>query len=587
MKRLHFTLALLLSLVSAQSAELPGLPQPATSFGATLADGWLYIYGGNAGKAHEFHRESVKGDFFRLRMPGGTEWEKLSGGPGLVSPSLVAHEGKIIRIGGLQARNAPGEKNDLHSTSDVVRFDPTKQVWEPLPSLPEPRSSHDAVIVGNTLHVGGGWKLAGEGQGENAVWSETAYSLDLSAPERGWQTLAQPFQRRALATVSWGGRIWFIGGMNRPDEPSLEVDWCEIATGKWGKGPNLPEGLMAGFGVAACVSGDRLLVSPLSGKISALSADESRWEEVAELEPARFFHRLLPLADGQLLAVGGSNRKAQLPTLQIVELTPTANAPVAKLSTATPWPQWRGPQRDGVSPETGWRKDWPAEGPRVLWRAQVGVGMSSCVLASGRMITQGNDGKGNDHVVALDAATGEERWRHSFPCVTAAHEMPIVPAGPGATPTIADGQVYAVSREGDFVCLDAATGALVWRQNLITDLGGKRPVYGYTQSPLVENGRIFVDLGSGPDGTGSTAALEAASGKLLWRAGKGEAGYSSARSFERDGQRYVAMFKGEGLDVFDPADGKTIFSHRTTSRDFTNAVTPVLVGHRLLVSNTG
>jgi len=213
--------------------------------------------------------------------------------------------------------------------------------------------------------------------------------------------------------------------------------------------------------------------------------------------------------------------------------------------------------------------------------------MSSCVVAGGRLFTQGNNGADQDQLIALDATTGAERWKISFPCKTASHEMPIVPNGPGATPTVAGSRVYSLSREGDLFCVEASNGSIAWQKNLIRDLGGKRPVYGYSQSPLVENGTVFVDLGAEAGQTGSTAALDAATGEVRWKAGTGEAGYSSARSFVRDGKNYVAMFKGEALDVFDPKDGRVIWSHKTTARDFTNALTPVFVGHRILVSNTG
>jgi outer membrane protein assembly factor BamB len=112
-------------------------------------------------------------------------------------------------------------------------------------------------------------------------------------------------------------------------------------------------------------------------------------------------------------------------------------------------------------------------------------------------------------------------------------------------------------------------------------------VYGYAQSPLVDHGSVFLDVGSEPEKTGSTVALDAATGKTLWRAGSGEAGYSSARVIERDGKRFVAMFKGQALDVFDPADGRVLWSHRTTVPDYCNALTPVFVGSSVLVSNTG
>ena len=596
-------LLILLILTVTLRAELPPLPQPATSFGAAIADGWLYVYGGNTGKAHEFNRDSVKGDFCRLKVPGGTSWEKLPGGLALLSSSLVAHGGKIIRIGGMNPRNPKGEKNDLHSTDEVMCFDPATGKWSPLPSLPEPRSSHDAVVVGDMLHVGGGWRLSGddgEGGGSSSKWHNTLLTLDLRAPELGWQTAAQPFERRAIAAVAEAGRIWFLGGMDSKDEPSRAVDWFEPATGKWGKGPELPDGSMAGFGIAGCAAGGRVFASPLSGKISALSEDGGRWEEAGELGKARFFHRLLPLADGRLVAVGGSSRKGQIPELEIVTVgkksasSAAVAAPMKGASARQPvehggtaWPQWRGANRDGISTETGWKKGWPPAGPRLLWRAQVGSGMSSCVVADGRVFTQGNDGNGTDSVFALDAATGAELWRFSIPCKSDAHEMPIVPGGPGATPTVFGGHVFALTREGDLLALETATGNLGWRKNLVTELGGKRPVYGYAQSPLLESGRIFLDVGSADGKAGSTVTLDAATGDIAWRAGSGEAGYSSARILERDGRRLVAMFKGEALDVFDPADGRVLASHRTTARDFSNAATPAFVGHQVLVSNTG
>lgn len=596
-------LALALTALVSLRAELPPLPQPATSFGAAIAGDWLYTYGGNSGKAHEFHTGCIKGDFFRLNLADGTAWERLMGGEPLLGAAMATHSGLIYRIGGMEARNAKGEKDDLHPTALVMRFSPITGRWEQLPPLPEPRSSHDVAVLGDTLFVGGGWRLkGGNSDGDNSEWHKTVATLDLRDPRSGWKSLPQPFERRALAMVALGERIWFLGGMSGHDEPSRAVDWFEPKTGTWGKGPLLPDGTLAGFGMAACSARGKLLASPLSGKIYALSADQQSWDEIGRLAKARFFHRLLPLADGRVIAVGGSSRKGKIPELEIVDLdakpatastiqTPTNTAALdvkepSETGGAT-WPQWRGVNRNGISAETGWRKDWPAEGPRQLWRAKVGEGMSSCVVADGRLFTQGNDGHDTEHVFALDAATGEALWKCSFPCPTSAHEMPIVPNGPGATPTVVDGRVFALTREGDLACIDAAIGQLAWRKNLVSDLGGKRPVYGYAQSPLVEGGTVFVDLGAAKDQPGSTSALDAATGDVRWKGGTGEAGYSSARSFTRDGQRYVAMFKGEALDVFDPRDGRVVWSHRTTARDFANSVTPVFIGHRILVSNTG
>lgn len=598
---LPFCAALLFAQKSIAASPLPPMPEPVTSFGAAMCDGWLYVYGGNTGMAHEFNRECVKGDFFRLQLPAGEAWGKLPGGLSLLSCSLVCDEGKIIRVGGMTARNEKGAKNDLHSTDEVLQFDPAALRWAPLPKLPEPRSSGDAVVLDHTIYAGGGWNLTGgDDEGVPAKWSDTLLSLDLTAPEKGWHSVPQPFRRRALAMVAQGERVWFIGGIDDHDNLLSAVDWFEPATGQWGKGPDLPGEAMAGFGAAACAQADRLYVSPFSGKLLRLSADGKKWEEVAKLNPTRFFHRLLPLADGRLVAVGGSNSKGHVAPVEILSLDTAASPPDAPTaapanatgarptgeSSGSAWPQWRGPHRDGVSTETGWRKDWPADGPRKLWSARVGLGMSSPVIAEGRLITEGNDGEGVDTVFGFDAATGKELWHYSLPCKTASHEMPIVPNGPCATPTIVGGHVYALTREGDLLCLDTSNGRPAWRRNLVTDLGGKRPVYGYAQSPLVADGSVYLDVGAEPGRTGSTVALDAATGEVKWRAGVGEAGYSSARLFERDGHRYIAMLKGEALDVFDPADGHVAWSYRITGADFTNSVTPVFAGHRILVSNT-
>ena len=586
------------------------MPEPVTSFGATLDGGWLYVYGGNTGKAHEFNKECVKGDFFRLQMPSGKTWEPLPGGLPLLSCSLVTYEGKVIRIGGMTARNEKGAKDDLLSTDEVMRFDPAMGKWELLTSLPQPRSSGDAAILDHTIYVGGGWNLSGKGEsGANTHWYDTLLTFDLNAPEKGWQSQPQPFQRRALAAVAHAGRIWFIGGIDNHDELARAVDWFEPATGQWGKGPDLPDDTMGGFGVAACEQGGKLVATPFSGKVLVLSTDGQKWEEVTKLNPPRFFHRLLPSSDGRLIAVGGSNHQGHVSELQLVSLgaktsaatsaaaSAPAEPPPAKSTSKSAdiqqpgepggaaWPQWRGPNRDGISPETGWRKDWPADGPPKSWSAQVGVGVSSPVVADGRVIAQGNNGEDQDTIFAFDAATGAELWHYSLPCKSAAHEMPIVPNGPGATPTISGGHVLALTREGEFVCLDAATGQLTWQVKL-KDLGGRRPVYGYAQSPLVADGWVFLDIGAKPGRIGSTAALDAATGEVKWKAGSGEAGYSSARMFERDGHRLVAMLKGEALDVFDPADGHVLWSYPITGRDFTNSLTPVFVGHRILVSNS-
>jgi hypothetical protein len=177
------------------SATLPPLPETVTSFGAVTADGWLYAFGGHKGERHDYNVEMVSGSFHRLRLRDGQAWERLpssSAGQGL---ALVAYKNSLYRIGGMAARNHQGQKQDLYSLPLVQRFDLREGRWTDVVPLPEPRSSHDAAVIGNKLYVAGGWDLM---RGSNKpVWFSNALVLDLDRPQSGWKTFAQPFQRRA------------------------------------------------------------------------------------------------------------------------------------------------------------------------------------------------------------------------------------------------------------------------------------------------------------------------------------------------------------------------------------------------------
>ncbi|MFN0068043.1 MAG: PQQ-binding-like beta-propeller repeat protein [Limisphaerales bacterium] len=578
MKCLLLLASCLLAAALPAGAEEPFAPLPlaATSFGAVVEDGALFVYGGHTGERHVYSADKVSGALHRLAPKPGAAWETLAPGEPVQGTALVAHGGRLYRVGGMAARNAAGEKGDLHSSATVTRFDTAAGRWTDLPPLPAARSSHDAVVLGDRLYVGGGWRLGGDpNQGD---WATTVAVLDLSAATPAWEELPQPFQRRGLTLAALDDRLFFIGGMNSSNEPVTLVDILDTRSGAWSKGPDLPRGKLKGFGNSAAVAGGRVFVSGLSGDVFALRADGSDWETVAELKKPRFFHRLVALDAGTLLALGGEDDEGKIREIEVIKVGVGARA------ADSGWPQWRGPARDGVAPAAGWNKRWPDEGLPRLWQAKAGTGVSSPVIAGGRVYVTGNDRAGRDLVLALDARTGAEAWRHAFPAASTNHPMPIVPNGPAATPTVANGRVHVLSREGEYRVLDAATGELKWRTSLLTDLGGKRPVYGYAQSPLVADGRVYLDVGGAG---GSTTALDAATGTVIWRAGDGEAGYSAARRFEHDGAGLVAMFKGEGLSVFEAGTGRERWRWPATARDFVNAATPVFIGNDIFISNSG
>ena len=276
-----------------------------------------------------------------------------------------------------------------------------------------------------------------------------------------------------------------------------------------------------------------------------------------------------------------------LPLLLLLAVLPVSSlkpqAPSPKPVTSD-WPQFHGPQHDNTSPETGWKKDWPADGPPVLWKANVGRGLASFAVVKNRAYTAGNDGADRDTVLCLDLDTGKEVWRHDYACKTATHPMPIVPYGPAATPTVVDGRVFTVSREGDVLCLDAADGKLLWQKNLVTDFGGKRPVYGYAGSILAKGGRLYLEAGGD---TGSNLCLDPKTGGTHWAKGRGEAGYATPVFTKFGGTDVLILYKGEALTLLDPMTGDELAAHATTTRDFSNCATPLLLGDTLFISHTG
>ncbi|MCI0464081.1 MAG: DUF4198 domain-containing protein [Gemmataceae bacterium] len=291
---------------SAQAPDFAPLPRAVSSFGAAVADGWLYVYGGHCTRTHQYSTEAVVGTFHRLRLSEPKTWEELPSGPALQGLAVVAHGGKIYRIGGMQPRNQPGEKADNHSLATFARFDPATKKWEDLPDLPEGRSSHDAVVVGDQLVVVGGWKM--NGAGKKTDWHTTALVLDLKQQPLKWQPVKQPFRRRALTAAVHDGKVFVVGGMTEDSVTELTVNVYDPAADAWATGPDLPGPRRNGFAAAAIAAGGRLYVSPADGRLFRLAAQGDTWEELGRLQQPRIVHRLVAARDDLLVAVGGASK---------------------------------------------------------------------------------------------------------------------------------------------------------------------------------------------------------------------------------------------------------------------------------------
>lgn len=199
----------------------------------------------------------------------------------------------------------------------------------------------------------------------------------------------------------------------------------------------------------------------------------------------------------------------------------TQNAPVQKAAPPSrtitqgdgAWPQFRGPDRTGVSKETGLLKQWPESGPLLLWKASgLGTGNSAPSVAGGRIF--GMSYRGSDECVwALDEKSGKPGWNVRI--AAANYEIgPQAQDGPGCTPTVVGDRLYALGASGDVVCLQVSDGKLFWQKNLVKDFGGTVPRWGYAESPLVDGNKVIVT----PGGTDSAlVALDRMTGAVIWK----------------------------------------------------------------------
>ena len=257
-----------------------------------------------------------------------------------------------------------------------------------------------------------------------------------------------------------------------------------------------------------------------------------------------------------------------------------ALACAAGLAPAADWPQFLGPHRDAVSPETGLATSWPEKGPRRLWVKDVGEGYSGPVVAGDRLILFHRQGD-QEAVDCLDAGTGERKWRAAYPCD---YEDSFGKGnGPRATPLVAGGRVYALGAAGVLQCLDLADGKKLWRRDLVKDYRVPQSFFGVGTSPVLEGGLLLVNVGAKEAGI---VAFHKDSGKEAWRATRDGASYSSPVVATLGGRRTAVFFTRQGVVLLDPQDGTVRYQKRWRSRSeaSVNAATPVVAGDLLFFS---
>ena len=270
-------------------------------------------------------------------------------------------------------------------------------------------------------------------------------------------------------------------------------------------------------------------------------------------------------------------------------------ATVSNCALADDWPQWLGPQRDGLWRETGIVKSFPAGGPPVRWRTPIGAGYTGPAVAGGRVFVTdrvlAKDAKnptnpfnrgvipGSERVLCLDEATGKVLWQHEYECP---YDVSY-PAGPRATPVVSGGKVWTLGTEGHLFCLDAKDGKVIWSREFKKDFNAKTPLWGFSANPLLDGNRLICLVG----GEGSVAvAFDKDTGKELWRALTAkEPGYCPPMIFQAGGRRQLIVWHPESLNSLDPETGKVFWTEPFAVRSGLTVPTPRVLGDKLFITS--
>jgi outer membrane protein assembly factor BamB len=256
---------------------------------------------------------------------------------------------------------------------------------------------------------------------------------------------------------------------------------------------------------------------------------------------------------------------------------------------ADDWPQWRGPRRNGVSRETGLLKEWPKDGPKLLWKiADIGSGYSTPSVVGDRLYLLANEGPDNEFVQAHAVKDGQRVWRTTLGKVGPNTPPPMNYAAARSTPTVDGEFLYALGSDGDLASLEIRTGKVRWQKNLRTVFGGKPGNWAYAESPLID-GDALVCTPGGADAT--LVALNKKTGEVIWKCATPEgdqAAFASAIVVEVGGVKQYVQLLQKGLVGMDAKTGKQLWRYaKATSRFDANIPTPLADDGYIYVGSAG
>jgi outer membrane protein assembly factor BamB len=247
---------------------------------------------------------------------------------------------------------------------------------------------------------------------------------------------------------------------------------------------------------------------------------------------------------------------------------------------AEDWPQFLGPSRDGVYRGPALAETWGPQGPTVMWRMPTGAGFSGPVVAQGHVILF-HRVRNEEVVEAVDPLTGTAQWRYAYP--SSYRDDFGFDDGPRAVPVVDDGIVYTFGAQGQLHAIDLVKGTRIWSVDTMQRFGVPKGFFGAAGSPLVEGGRVMVNVGGQ---RGGIAAFDARTGDVLWTATRDGASYSSATGATIAGDRQAIFLTREGLVSLQPATGDVLFQRpwRARMAASVNAATPLVIGDLIFIS---
>ena len=484
------------------------LPDPVTSFGACESGGYLYVYGGHKGEAHVYSEKTHSHSFARIQTHNPMEWEKLPFRTPLQGFGMAASGGKVYIAGGSQATNKHGTPSNLRSVVEVSAFDTETRKWKGLTPLPEPRSSHELVAHDGKLYVIGGWKMEG---GQGVEWYHHGLVADLSKEPLEWKKLPETkWAARANSAAIANGNLYAIGGLDGKGL-SNAVRKLDLSTNVWSECPPYPSSdHMKAFGSAACNLDGQLVACSFSFLPKILSKDGKSWEPAGEkLGNRRFFHRMVPSGNGQVLFIGGANYDGHLDSIETYSVG-MGNAPAP----GTTWTGFRGTgnsHSDAKALPIEWSDD-----QNIRWRKELpGYGQSTPVIWDGKIFTTSTEGDWSDQLLVHchNLADGKKLWQKEFPSPNKIRRSKMVSQA-APSPVVDSEGIYLFWESGLLLAL-SHDGNTIWKRHLTEEYGAFQGNHGLGTSLFQAGGKLGLLIDhSGPS---YLLKLDKKTGKTDWK----------------------------------------------------------------------